>query len=365
MHRNFLLSCLTMWFISMPLAAADSKPKVWMVAQNAGSEVTDLLVPYAILSEADIDVEILSTSPGDVSLVPQSLTITGLRTIDDVAVGQGDFVIVPAMHDPDDPKLKEWLRNQFSGGRGASMVSVCDGAFVLANAGILDGRKATAHFYSHQDRVKRFPQVDWIEDSRYIEDGPVLTTAGVSASAPASIYLARKLAGNEVAARIATRYGVVDTQRHDAMAFSVGVSGYLLGVRNNVLGRVAPKHYWIKAEDGLDEYELAFTVDMLLGTWRTKVQLQGSVDQMTSAHGLRFKVDTITPTRGRQVVLSSQSGSDTSRSRALVISRLSGTQETLLRHIEERFGRRTANFVTMQLEIPTPLAWRSRNGPEE
>ena len=168
-----------------------------------------------------------------------------------------------------------------------------------------------------------------------------------------------------MAARIATRYGVVDTQQHDATAFTVGLSGYVLGVRNEILGRIARKHYWIKAEDGIDEYELAFTVDMLSRTWRTKVELQGSVDQITSAHGLRFKVDTTTPKHGRQVVLSSQSGSNTSHSLALVISRPSQTQEALLRHIEERFGRRTANFVTMQLEIPSTWAWRPRNGAAE
>ncbi len=353
MYRKFLTSFLIMCVISIPLHAAErSIPKVWMVAQNAGSEITDLLVPYAILSEANIEVEILATSPGDVSLVPQGPTITGLRSIDQVVVDPSDLVIVPAMHDPEDPQVAKWLSTQFANGRGAAMASVCDGAFVLAHAGILDGRKATAHFYSHGTRVKRFPEVDWIEDARYIEDGPVLTTAGVSASAPASIYLVRKLVGDEAANRIAAHYGVGDTRRHDATAFSVGLSGYLLGARNALVGRVARKFYWVKAEDGIDEYELAFTVDMLARTWRAKVRLQGPVEQITSAHGLRFKVGSNAPTRGRQIVLSSQSIDSTNSARAVIISRPSSTQESLLEHIEKRFGQGTAKFVTLQLEIP-------------
>lgn len=70
-----------------------------------------------------------------------------------------DIVIVPAMLDAEDPAMLEWLRAQEA--KGALMVSICEGASVMAAAGILDGKRATGHFYEHENRVERYGAVDW------------------------------------------------------------------------------------------------------------------------------------------------------------------------------------------------------------
>ena len=73
-----------------------------------------------------------------------------------------------------------WLREQAAA--GATMVAICDGAEVLANAGVLRHRTATSHWYSRDSLQRRFTDTTWVDDRRYVMDGNVMTTTGVSAS---------------------------------------------------------------------------------------------------------------------------------------------------------------------------------------
>ena len=87
-----------------------------------------------------------------------------------------------------------WLREQ-AAAAGATMVAICDGAEVLANAGVLRHRTATSHWYSRDSLQRRFTDTTWVDDRRYVMDGNVMTTTGVSASIPASLALVSALAG--------------------------------------------------------------------------------------------------------------------------------------------------------------------------
>lgn len=121
------------------------------------------------------------------------------------ALGGADTVVVPGYvpHDEPAPPVLQALRA--AADRGARMVSVCTGAFALAAAGLLDGRRATTHWRDAGELACRHPAVDVDPDVLYIDEGPVLTSAGVAAGIDLCLHAVRNDHGAEVAARIARR----------------------------------------------------------------------------------------------------------------------------------------------------------------
>src|SRR5262249_36928484 len=87
--------------------------------------------------------------------------------------------------------------------RGARIVSICIGAFALGYAGLLDGRRATTHWNFAADFERLFPLVDLDPDALYVDEGSVLTSAGLSAGIDLCLHLVRLDHGEEVGARIA------------------------------------------------------------------------------------------------------------------------------------------------------------------
>jgi transcriptional regulator GlxA family with amidase domain len=117
-----------------------------------------------------------------------------------------DTVVVPGWSDPDDPPseaLCEALRGAER--RGARIVSVCTGAFVLAAAGLLDGRRATTHWVFADLLHERFPQVEVDPNVLYVEDGRILTSAGTAAGMDLCLHLVALDYGADVAVRVARR----------------------------------------------------------------------------------------------------------------------------------------------------------------
>ncbi|MEU4443977.1 helix-turn-helix domain-containing protein [Actinosynnema sp. NPDC050801] len=89
--------------------------------------------------------------------------------------------------------------------RGARVMSICTGAFVLAAAGLLDGRRATTH-WAHADNFRRlFPEVDLDPDVLFVDEGDVLTSAGVAAGVDLCLHVVRHDHGSEVANMAARR----------------------------------------------------------------------------------------------------------------------------------------------------------------
>ncbi len=90
-------------------------------------------------------------------------------------------------------------------GRGARLVSICTSAFVLAAAGLLDGRPATTHWLHAQRFRALYPRVALDPDVLFVDDGDVLTSAGNAAGIDLCLHLVRRDHGAEVAARVARR----------------------------------------------------------------------------------------------------------------------------------------------------------------
>ncbi|SPK75389.1 putative transcriptional regulator, AraC family (plasmid) [Cupriavidus taiwanensis] len=131
---------------------------------------------------------------------------------------QADTVIMPAWRDPGErapQALLDALRA--ASARGARIAGLCLGTFVVADAGLLDGRTAATHWAWADDFAQRYPRVRLDRDSLYIDDGAILTSAGTAAALDCCLHLVRRDHGAEVANRVARRM-VVAPHRHGGQA---------------------------------------------------------------------------------------------------------------------------------------------------
>lgn len=134
----------------------------------------------------------------------------GMFTLTDVAgldaVACADTVIVPNRPDPEvpaDPAVLSAIRA--AAARGARLVSFCTGAFTLAQAGILDGRRATTHCRWAESFAQRFPAVRLAPDVLFVDDGAVLTAAGSAAALDLGLHLVHRDHGAEIANAVSRR----------------------------------------------------------------------------------------------------------------------------------------------------------------
>ncbi|MFF7563920.1 helix-turn-helix domain-containing protein [Streptomyces pseudovenezuelae] len=118
-----------------------------------------------------------------------------------------DLITVPACagYETRDfpPALLEALRSAV--GRGARVLSVCSGVFVLAAAGLLDGRRCTVHWHHAEELARAYPRLTVEPDVLYVDEDPVITSAGTAAGIDACLHIVRKEQGTEVANKIARR----------------------------------------------------------------------------------------------------------------------------------------------------------------
>ncbi|HEX3689915.1 MAG TPA: helix-turn-helix domain-containing protein [Solirubrobacteraceae bacterium] len=123
------------------------------------------------------------------------------------ALWDADTIVVPGL-EPDTDREGFAIAAEavaHAHGTGARVMSVCTGAFVLAEAGVLDGRRATTHWDSTERLARRYPEVSVDPSVLYVDEGSVLTSAGVAAGLDLCLHVIRRDHGAAFAARIARR----------------------------------------------------------------------------------------------------------------------------------------------------------------
>lgn len=170
-----------------------------------GAYNTELTAPYDIFHHTvfhvDPGMRVFTVAP-DAGPVT---TFEGLRLLPDFTFADApriDVLVVPSAEhsmdtDLEDEALIEWVRA--TGEEAAWIVSLCDGAFVLAQAGLLDGHLATT-FPTDVERMREmFPAVEVLDDVSFVHDGKALTSVGGAPSFEPALYLCQRLYGAEIA----------------------------------------------------------------------------------------------------------------------------------------------------------------------
>ncbi|MGW5847216.1 GlxA family transcriptional regulator [Streptomyces sp. NPDC055254] len=177
-------------------------------------EVYETAIAYAVFGHPQPDLVdpwydlLLCSVSGSPAGGARGFSVRAEHGLDELVTA--DTVIVPSVPDPVVSRgealpaafvdaLRQAARN------GARMVSLCTGAFALAEAGLLDGRRATAHWTNTADLAKRYPRVEVDDSVLYIDEGDVLTSAGMSAGMDLCLHLVRRDLGAHVANQLARR----------------------------------------------------------------------------------------------------------------------------------------------------------------
>jgi transcriptional regulator GlxA family with amidase domain len=122
------------------------------------------------------------------------------------SLAEADLVVVPGTHrfmEEPDPQIVSALRA--AADNGARIAAMCVGAFTLAAAGLLDGRRATTHWQFAGELARRYPSIDVDPRVLFVDEGPVLTSAGVASGLDLCLHLIRQHAGSDLAGRTARR----------------------------------------------------------------------------------------------------------------------------------------------------------------
>ena len=161
------------------------------------------------------DVHLLSETGGSIS-TSMGMSITAEPFDDsnfDTLIVSGTTVIEPST-----PGLIKFVQQAL--GRYRRVAATCTGAFILAEAGVLDGRRATTHWYHARDLQARFPNVKVEEDRIFIVDGPVWTSAGMTAGIDLALAMVEKDLGADVARAVARKLVVYHRRAGGQSQFS-------------------------------------------------------------------------------------------------------------------------------------------------
>ncbi len=191
-------------------------------------EVLDVCGPFEVFAVTRLDEEMRreTPSPFEVLLVAertQPVTATGgLRVLPDHDLASCpalDLLVVPGgwgtRREIANRVLIDWIAAR--GANVATLTSVCTGAMLLGEAGLLDGRRATTHWRSLDWMTERFPRVTVERERHWVEDGNVITSAGISAGIDMALRVVARLHGEPVARATARhmeyRYPESDARR--------------------------------------------------------------------------------------------------------------------------------------------------------
>ena len=270
-----------------------------------------------------------------VSFDPPPLTATGgVRVLPSHSVRMlaraGTIVIPnwPRLDEPPPAAMLEAVRAAYK--RGARLLSICSGAFVLAAAGLLDGRRATTHWMHAGKLAARFPKVHVEPSVLYVESGRIFTAAGSAAGIDLGLHLVRQDYGSDIANQVARR--MVVAPHRDG-----GQAQFVASARAPVDGSLAPLMEWASArlDQPLTVQSLAKKGRMSLRTLARRYEAQaGTTPHQWLTH---------------QRVLAAQRLLETSEASIDRVAELAGfvTAETLRHHFRQRVGT-------------SPMAYRRR-----
>ena len=324
------------------------RPVIAVIGENRATELTDFVIPYAVLAQAGgSELVSVATRPGVLRMRP-ALQLQPQETIQsfDARYPQGaDYVIVPAVVMSNDSALVHWVAAQ--GAKGGTVVSICDGALVVANSGLLNGHRATAHWATEGLRKEKYPQVQWLANVRYVADGKVVSSAGISAAMPTTLALVEALFGPERAAAVAQEVGVSEWgTQHNSDVFHPR-----FGVNLLAFATVLAANPWFHATElvgvpvaaGVDDIALALTADAYSRTGRSRAySVAASAAPLRTRHGLTLVPDRV---QGDTNKLAWVTPPPAATAWAPLFN-------GVLAGIEKRYGYQTAYAITLDFEYP-------------
>lgn len=177
-------------------------------------EVLDFCGPFEVFSVAARPVQEAGGDPFTVFTLAERADGQPVRCVGGLLVQPHyslenhppiDLLVVPGgrgtRREMDNARLIDWIRAQAA--RAQLITSVCTGAFLLGRAGLLEGRRVTTHWASIERLRASLPGTTVLENIRYVDEGTIVTSAGISAGIDMALHLVARLQGDDLARQVA------------------------------------------------------------------------------------------------------------------------------------------------------------------
>jgi transcriptional regulator GlxA family with amidase domain len=264
--------------LPMPPAHNSGKRTAVVIAANSGTEGSDFLAPYAVLATSGaFNVYAVAPERQITHLFPGSPFLRGVDIVPhysftgyDTAIGSDpDLIVIPFLpfeQAPEYQTIMAWIRAH--AGPRTILLSICAGAKNLADTGLLAGRSATTHHYTFPVIATAHPDIKLVRGVRYVEDGNLISSAGVTAGVDATLFVLKRMLGQEAALDVAQQIGYpyarfLDDPTYESPVAGLGIGATAPTVTNMFLGgyRIGSSQLGVALYDGMSELALASVVD--------------------------------------------------------------------------------------------------------
>lgn len=205
-NRVLFLMSLAVATISFTSCAQPKRMNV-AIFVHEGVQLLDFTGPSEVFSDVHIEnghaYNVYTVAPTEAEVTSQGfLKIKPNYSISncpppDIIILPGGNTGIPLRN----RKVIDWIKT--SGADAQYLLSVCTGALLLAEAGFLDNLQATTHYCCQDGLAKDYPKVDVVKGVRYIDNGKIITTEGISAGIDGALYLVSKINGKKIAEDVA------------------------------------------------------------------------------------------------------------------------------------------------------------------
>jgi transcriptional regulator GlxA family with amidase domain len=158
-----------------------------------GVQIIDYTGPYEVFGQAGFDVFTVAARPDAITTV-MGMNVVPKFTLENTP--KPEVIVIPSgevTQTQNDPQVIKWIQENTPGAE--QVLSVCNGAYILARTGLLDGLSATT-FYGLIDGLAAVaPKTKVVTDQRYVDNGKIITTAGISSGIDGSLYVVSKMMG--------------------------------------------------------------------------------------------------------------------------------------------------------------------------
>jgi putative intracellular protease/amidase len=270
-----------------------ARPTVVVLLGADVTEITDFLGPYEMFARVGTFNVVTAAPERRPTLLTGGLRILphySLAELDVLLDGRAPAIVVvpniPNIAEPPNEPLLRWMREQAAA--GALVHSWCKGAMALAEAGLLDGKTATAHWGDIDGLERRYPQVSWVRGVRWLEHGQFVISAGITSGIDASLRVISRIAGDAEARRVAREL------RYPNYHFAIdpSVEQYtlraadLILVANASFGRIGRERIGLALYSGVGELDLSSLYDAHGYTMVADIEAVGEHSIVETAHGL-------------------------------------------------------------------------------
>jgi len=270
-----------------------NKPTVAVLLGHGGTVVSDFLTPFELFGATGA-FNVYAVAPkrqptpldGGLDVLPHY----SLSDLDRLLKGSPDVIVVPgmfALEAPEQQAVVGWLKERVDD--KTLVLSVCTGAELLAEAGLLGGRRATSHWAELGALTERYPETRWVRGQRYVDDGNLVATAGLTAGIDGTLHLLDRLLGRQAALEAAQRINYTDIGYLDSPRYAMP----RLEPGDATLFLLNQQYRWVKPTlgvylyNGASELELAALMDPYAATYSANLLTLGATRQaVTTQHGL-------------------------------------------------------------------------------